>query len=98
MQRLCAIYRCAKKEGMYLYVDKQKGLDAVPDNVQQATGKTELAMALLLTEDKKLARANARDVLEAIESQGFYLQIPPTIADLQSDHAMQDIREKNTKL
>jgi uncharacterized protein YcgL (UPF0745 family) len=34
---------------------------------------------LVITPDKKLARAIAKDVLAAIESQGFYLQMPPSL-------------------
>ncbi len=99
--RLCSIYRCSKKEGMYLYVDKTDGLEVIPDNLHKQIGSTELAMSLLITEDKKLARANAADVLAAIAEKGFYLQMPPSLHDLQNDRAneeMNDVREKNSKL
>ena len=76
---LCEIYRCSKKEGMYIYVDKKHGLKKLPDALNKQTGKMELAMGLIITPDKKLARANAKDVLEAIEAQGFYLQMPPSL-------------------
>ena len=96
MKRLCAVYRCSKKEGMYLYVDKQEDMARVPDVLQKQIGKTELAMTLLLTEDKKLARASVEEVLQAIEEKGFYLQMPPSLQDLQQEAAA--IREKNVKL
>ena len=35
-------------------------------------------MTLLLSPDRKLARAEAAVVLDAIEQQGFYLQMPPS--------------------
>lgn len=94
--RLCSIYRCAKKEGMYVYVDKQEDLSRIPDVLKKQMGATELAMTLLLSEDKKLARANAQEVLNAIEEQGFYLQMPPSPHERNAD--MQAMREKNRKL
>ncbi len=96
MKRLCSIYRCSKKEGMYLYVDKQDDLASVPDALKKTIGQLELAMTLLITEDKKLAQSKSTDVLQAITDQGYYLQMPPTIVDLQQEGAA--IREKNTKL
>ena len=45
--------------------------------LQEQMGSMELAMTMLLTEDKKLARAEASKVVAAIEDQGFYLQLPP---------------------
>ncbi len=80
-QVICEIYRCSKKEGMYIYIDKRDGLEKLPDTLKQRTGRMELAMTLMITPDKKLARAKAEDVLLAIENQGFYLQMPPSVAD-----------------
>ena len=64
---------------MYIYVDKKDGLEKLPETLHKQTGKMVLAMGLVITPDKKLARAIAKDVLAAIESQGFYLQVPPSL-------------------
>ena len=96
MNCVCAIYRCSKKEGMYLYVDKKTPLNTLPEVLQQQIGATELAMTLLISPDKKLAQASAKDVLEAIERQGFYLQMPPSVMEIHNEAAA--IREKNAKL
>ncbi len=77
---ICNIYRCGKKEGMYLYLEKTASLDDLPESLQKTTGRMELAMTLTLTPEKKLARARASDVMAAISSQGFYLQLPPTLS------------------
>ena len=63
---------------MYLYVDKQRGIADVPDALLQTFGPPESVMTLLLTPERKLARAEAAAVLDAIEHQGFYLQMPPS--------------------
>ena len=91
---LCNVYRCAKKEGMYVYVDKQQGTEQLPDALLQRTGKLTLAMTLMLTPEKKLARAKAEDVLTAIDNQGFYLQMPPS-PGAEAQAAMQAISEAN---
>ena len=78
MRRLCEIFRSPRKEGMYLYVDKQQGLAELPETLLASFGAPESVMTLLLSPDRKLARADALAVLEAIEQQGFYLQMPPS--------------------
>lgn len=90
---LCNIYRSPKEEGMYLYVDRKTDLEPVPEELLRRFGKPELAMAMALTPEKKLARADAGRVLEMIDEQGFYLQMPP-----RPEECMQEIRNKNTFL
>ena len=78
---------------MYLYVDKKEDLERVPEALLSKFGVPELAMTLVLTPEKKLARAEAGRVLEMIEKEGFYLQMPP-----QPDQVMRELRNKNSKL
>lgn len=74
---LCSIYRSARVEEMYLYVDKKEGLARVPEDLLKTFGKPELAMTLALHSERKLARADVIKVLESIAQNGFYLQMPP---------------------
>lgn len=76
-----------------MYVDKKKGLEPVPSELLRRFGKPVLAMTLLLTPEKKLARVETKRVLEMIEEQGFYLQMPP-----RPELDMQELRNKNYKL
>lgn len=62
---------------MYLYVDAKDDLTPVPDELLSQFGKPVEALSLMLTATRKLARADAARVLERIEEQGFYLQLPP---------------------
>ena len=91
--RLVQVFRSAREEGLYLYVDKQEGLARVPDTLLQRFGRADSAMLLMLAPDSKLARADAASVLTAIETQGFYLQIPPL-----PDAEMYTVRLNNQKL
>ncbi len=78
LSMLCDVYRSARVEGMYLYVRREEGLSRVPQALLQRFGRAEPALGLLLTANKRLARASAAEVLQAITEQGYYLQMPPT--------------------
>ncbi|MCY4045288.1 MAG: YcgL domain-containing protein [Cellvibrionales bacterium] len=90
---ICSIYKSLQKEGLYLYVDKKEGLNRVPDALKSLFGQEKLAMTMALSADKKLAKASAKEVLDAIEEKGFYLQLPEVI-----DDEMRELAEKNSKL
>ncbi len=77
MKKIVQIYRSKKKDGAYIYVEKDKDLTTLPAALLQQAGKLELAMTIALTPEKKLANANATNVLAGIKENGFYLQMPP---------------------
>lgn len=93
MNRICTIYRSPKKDGMYLYVDKGEDLKRVPANLLKKFGKPELAMTLVISPDKKLARVEAKTVLAALSELGYFLQIPP-----QHESAITELNLKNSKI
>lgn len=62
---------------MYLFVDATDDLIPVPEELLAQFGRPVEALSLMLTATRKLARADAARVLERIEAQGFYLQLPP---------------------
>jgi uncharacterized protein YcgL (UPF0745 family) len=78
---------------MYLYVDKTDDMDRVPADLLKRFGKPELAMTLLLHAQRELARVDVSKVLQEIEAQGFFLQIPP-----RPDEIMRQIHENNSKM
>ena len=75
--RMVEIFKGNKREEMYLFVDQKEGLKSVPEDLLAAFGQPESVMILPLTNSKKLARVTASDVLESIEKQGYFLQMPP---------------------
>lgn len=90
---ICSIYHSTKKEGTYLYVNKSRGLECLPQALIDLFGTPREAMTLMLTPEKKLARADIHKVLAALEDQGYYLQLPPS-----SEAYMQEINKHNDKL
>lgn len=73
---LCAIYKSQKKEGMYLYVAKRDDFSAVPEALISMLGKPIFVMLFNLAGNKQLIHTANTEVLEKIQQQGFYLQMP----------------------
>lgn len=79
---LCAIYKSPKKDEMYLYIAKRDDFSAVPAELMSVFGKPQFVMLFNLLGEKNLARADKQEVLNKIENEGFYLQLPPPPEDL----------------
>lgn len=90
LQRLVEILGSSRKEEMYLYVDKAAGTKDVPEPLMQQFGEPRSVMTLLLDPGRKLARVDTVEVLAAIEEQGFFLQMPPTPAQLRNRKVCSD--------
>ena len=82
----CDIYKSSKKDEMYLYIarpnypndaDTLDPLHAVPAALKQAFGRASFVMHLELEASRQLARVSTKDVLKALQTQGYYLQLPP---------------------
>jgi uncharacterized protein YcgL (UPF0745 family) len=69
---------------MYLFVDRSRGLEPVPSALLETFGEPQPVMVFKLEPGRKLARADVSEVISNIEAQGFYLQMPPTAAELLS--------------
>ena len=78
---LCAVFRSRRNSDTYLMVDHQEGFARVPEALLKEFGGAERAMTFALTPERRLARAQADEVLRAIRENGFYLQLPPASSD-----------------
>ena len=74
----CDIYKGSKRQEMYLYVPSEAGLKQVPEQLLETFGELQLVMSLVLDQTKKLARADIATVMTELQSQGYYLQMPPS--------------------
>ena len=73
----CWVYRCGKKDEMYLYLAAQDDFTCLPDNIRSMLGELELSMQLDLHSERKLARVNVIDVMADLNERGFHIQLPP---------------------
>ncbi len=83
---ICSVYKSSKKAGMFLYVDKKAGLEAIPEALNQVFGKPVHVMDLLLDASKTLAKISGEELLAAIQDKGFYLQMPDVEESLLVEH------------
>lgn len=75
----CWIYRSSRKNEMYLYLQEEDNFDPVPEALIQLFGTPTLVMELRLHPQRALAREDIGQVMQNLRSQGFHLQMPPTI-------------------
>ena len=78
------VFKSLKKSDTYLYAHYSQNFEELPSGLRESFGQYELVLEMQLSPEKKLARADATQVLSAIESRGFYLQLPPTLDELSN--------------
>ena len=89
-----AVYKSPRHAMMYVYLpaidcpaaaepeaaDTDKAdLSVLPAELLQRFGRPVFTLMLKLWPGRKLAQAEAAAVLDAVQTQGFYLQMPPTL-------------------
>ena len=85
----CFIYRCSRKEDLYIYLAEKDDFSRVPGEIMRGLGLTEFSMELDITRESKLAREDAPTVVRNLEEKGFHLQLPgnTSIESIMSDIA-----------
>ena len=79
----CAVYKGSKKRDTYLFVEHENDFARVPQTLLSMLGELELVMTLNLADRRRLAQVDPQQVMELLQSQGYYLQLPPSIETLQ---------------
>jgi uncharacterized protein YcgL (UPF0745 family) len=79
----CYVYKGSRRDDHYLYLPEELSLEEgieeaseVPPALLNMLGELSFVIEFDLQTDKKLAQAEAAQVLADIEQQGFYLQMP----------------------
>ncbi|HHJ39687.1 MAG: hypothetical protein AXA67_00780 [Methylothermaceae bacteria B42] len=73
----CYVYRSRKQDEMYLFLKNKDDFSAVPPELMPHFVNPVFVFELELTPQRKLARADVTTVMQSLEDQGFYLQVPP---------------------
>ena len=76
---LCTIYRGSRESELYLYVVRGDDLSDMPEELLSRMGELKEVMSLVLSAERKLSRVKVETVLEEIEKNGYFLQLPPNI-------------------
>ncbi len=76
----CQVFRCSRKDEMYLYVHSDKKVDELPEKLIKLVGQLAYVMDLELTEERKLARVDVVEVMKSLndEDKGYFIQMPPS--------------------
>jgi uncharacterized protein YcgL (UPF0745 family) len=93
---LCTIYKSQLKADTYLYIEKRDDFSKVPNQLLETFGAPVFVMMVNLKAHAKLALADKEKVLQQLETQGFYLQIPPPVENLLKSH-LQANKDKAVK-
>lgn len=72
----CSVYKSLKKDETYVFLDAKDDVSILPKELLDVLGKTEKTMELVLTPEKKMARGNAKMIMQNIVEKGFHLQMP----------------------
>ena len=81
---ICYIYRSTFKSEMYLYTIAKDDFLNIPEPLLKAFGRPEFSMVINLKKRDKLARVDINKVKEHLDTEGYYLQMPPSIYDDQN--------------
>ena len=76
---LCRVFRSSRKAETYLYLAQDRAFDDLPPELRRTFGEPVFVMQLKLSAERRLARVDVRSVLEQLETNGFFLQMPPEL-------------------
>lgn len=70
-------YKSPKVEELYLFLPADSLPSDLPDELLTFFGEPQHVIDFDLTPERKLARADAAEVLASIAEKGYYIQTPP---------------------
>jgi len=79
---ICYVYRSNRKRDTYLYLTQKDDFSQIPETVMNIFGPPEYSLSFDLHPEKKLAQADPVEVINKLEADGFYLQLPRSDYDI----------------
>ena len=80
---ICYVYRSNRKRDTYLYIREKDDFSDIPETVLTIFGKPEYSLSFFLDESRKLAQADPVEVINQLQANGFYLQLPRNDYDIR---------------
>lgn len=71
-------YRHNRKENTYLFIAHSTKWETLPEALRQQFSLDAKVIDFEMTPTKKLARSDSKQVWNALTTQGYYLQMPPS--------------------
>ena len=85
------VYKSQRKEDTFVYLAARDDFDRIPETLRTPLGPLVFVLEVALTPERKLARENVETVRQNLASQGFHLQFPPRIFNLQHADGQGDV-------
>ena len=85
------VYKSQRKEDTFVYLAARDDFDRIPETLRTPLGPLVFVLEVALTPERKLARENVETVRQNLASQGFHLQFPPRIFNLQQADGQGDV-------
>ncbi|RUO37221.1 hypothetical protein CWE13_04450 [Aliidiomarina shirensis] len=79
---LVRILRSPKKADTYLYLPLKADIAELPEVLQKLFTPEQLVTKLSITPERQLARISGVKLLEHLNTEGYYLQVPPPVVSL----------------
>ena len=73
----CSVYKGKLIYDHFLFVENENDFSRVPNELLTLLGDLQHVINFDLHPDRKLAQANTRVVIDALNLEGYYLQLPP---------------------
>lgn len=101
----CDIYKFSKHDGMYVYIARpdypddtdeiKDWLSVLPKDFRASLGVSKFVMHLDLATTNKLARVDKAEVLDKLNTQGYFVQMPPQdVMQRQAEMRMRELQDK----
>lgn len=71
------IYKGSRKADTYVYLTAEDDFSRVPEAILNLMGEMQFVLEVDLAKRNKLAQADIDTVKDSLQSQGFYIQLPP---------------------
>ena len=85
------VYKSQRKEDTFVYLAARDDFERIPESLRTPLGPLAFVLEVALTPERKLARENVETVRQNLASQGFHLQFPPRIFNLQQADGQGDV-------
>lgn len=78
------VYKSQRKEDTFVYLAVRDDFERIPEALRTPLGELAFVLEVALTPERKLARENAETVRQNLALQGFHIQFPPRIFNLDA--------------
>jgi len=71
------VYKSRRRADTYVFLAERDGFARLPVALVQGLGQLDFVLEVVLTPERRLARADAAVVRANLAAQGFHVQFPP---------------------